>query len=675
MATHTGGGLKANGTANGHTGTVTLTAGGGSYVLTRNVYDCAGRLVAAASDNGAVATYTYDGADRQLSVTDPLGNVIQSVYDANGNVTASTRIEKFSGSATVATERFGSLTAYDVLNRLVVRADQGGDGSLSLDPSDANTLFTLSGFDSRGNLTNTIDPKQNTVIYEFDGASRRLRTKQHLRTDGSGTEPIIDTVLTQQFYDGNGRLTTLVDDNGGTTQYSYDTQDRQTVMTFHDGSTRTNTYDEASDVIGYVDENGSSFSNSFDPLGRKTQVAISLATGVEGTTAQSFQYDGLGRQTFARDSVGTANTDAAFVFDSVGRVVEEAQTFSADTRYVTHDKWTSLPATDLTYPSGRPVSSGYDLLYRRNNVTEASGGAPIAAWQFFGPRAATLTLGNGLLCSWMNTAQTRSAIQSGSATPGWGDITTDHLGYDGAGRLIGKRYFSGSSVLVGFTSAYDKSGNKFFERALHAESRSSLYPSYDSMNRLLEYQRGVLATGGSSVTTPISLPGTNEEQDYNLDGLGNWSTTTITPEGGSPATQTRTHNKLNEVTQYGSTPVLYDHGNNAASPDPDVQKRGNGNIVDDGVRLYAYDAMNRLTSVKRKSDGATVGQYTYDAQGRRVQKVASNGGIPNDSAVDGTIRFVYDGVQCVEELDASNATTKQYVWGQYVDELVQMMRY
>lgn len=179
-------------------------------------------------------------------------------------------------------------------------------------------------------------------------------------------------------------------------------------------------------------------------------------------------------------------------------------------------------------------ASGYDLLYRRNSVTEVSSGAAIAAWQFFGSRTAALSLGNALTCSFMNNAQTRSAIQLGQPTPPWGDIGTDQLGYDGAGRLIGKRYFNGSAVMVGNTSAYDKSSNKLFERALHAESRSNLYPAYDLMDRLLEYQRGILASGGGSITTPISLPGTNQEQDYNLDALGNWSTTTITDHHARP---------------------------------------------------------------------------------------------------------------------------------------------
>jgi len=247
----------------------------------------------------------------------------------------------------------------------------------------------------------------------------------------------------------------------------------------------------------------------------------------------------------------------------------------ADTRYVTHDKWTSLRSTQTTYPNGRQVASGYDALYRRNSVTETSGGASIAAWQFFGGRTATVALGNGITCSFMNNAQTNSAVQVGVPNPAWGDKTTDRLGYDGSGRLIAKRFLgSGSTTsLVGFTTAYDPSSNKLYERALHAENRSALYPGYDSMDRLREYQRGTLASGGGNVATPITLPSTDTVRDYNLDSLGNWKSTVYTPEGGSSTTEIRQHNKLNEITQFGSTPVLYDHGDNAGNPNPLIAQR------------------------------------------------------------------------------------------------------
>jgi YD repeat-containing protein len=76
--THTGGGLAANSTTNNHTATVTLTAGGTSYVLERTVFDRADRVTAVANDNGAITTITLDGAGRQPLVVDALGNSVQT---------------------------------------------------------------------------------------------------------------------------------------------------------------------------------------------------------------------------------------------------------------------------------------------------------------------------------------------------------------------------------------------------------------------------------------------------------------------------------------------------------------------------------------------------------------------------------------------------------------------
>jgi len=100
---------------------------------------------------------------------------------------------------------------------------------------------------------------------------------------------------------------------------------------------------------------------------------------------------------------------------------------------------------------------------------------------------------------------------------------------------------------------------------------------------------------------------------------------------------------------------------------------GNGNITDDGTRRYLYDALNRVVQVKRKSDGLVIAAYTYDAFDRRIRKVISNSGLPGSLSND-TVDYLYDGVQCIEERDPTGGTddtTRQYVWGQYVDELIQ----
>jgi len=329
-----------------------------------------------------------------------------------------------------------------------------------------------------------------------------------------------------------------------------------------------------------------------------------------------------------------------------------------------------------------------DLLYRRTQVKE-SGGSNIASWQFFGPaRPAEVRLDtSGLIATWMNNARTNSAVQSpNTGNPAWGDQASDRLGYDGSGRTIAKRYLAGglntgtppgysnATPVVGFTTALDRAGNKLYERHLHAPSRSHLYEpldangnaegGYDSLDRLLQYQRGTLASGGGSISSAITLSGTDALRTYELDGLGNWRRTGFTQVSGSPQTEVRQHNGLNQITrtQNGATQTNLSYDGAAGA--------SNGNLKNEGTRTYAWDALNRLVQVNRVSDGAVIGQYVYDALSRRIRRVVSNGGLSGDIP-NGTTDFLYAGQQCVEERDGSNTPTMQYVWGIYVDEIIQ----
>jgi len=184
------------------------------------------------------------------------------------------------------------------------------------------------------------------------------------------------------------------------------------------------------------------------------------------------------------------------------------------------------------------------------------------------------------------------------------------------------------------------------------------------MNRLRDFlykKRGTLAAGGASIASEITLPGTFEMYSWNLDSVGNWKKTTQTPVAGSETTEARHHNKLHQITKAGSTTLTHD---------------SSGNITDDGSRLLAYDAMNRVKTITRKSDSAVLGTYTYDAFGRRIQKVIADlsggqGGLSGNITA-GTTDYLYDGMQCVEQRNGSNNPDKQYIWGLYVDELLEM---
>ncbi|WP_428940602.1 RHS repeat domain-containing protein [Fontivita pretiosa] len=155
---------------------------------------------------------------------------------------------------------------------------------------------------------------------------------------------------------------------------------------------------------------------------------------------------------------------------------------------------------------------------------------------------------------------------------------------------------------------------------------------------------------------------------------GNWTSFKEDFEGNgtftdsTDLTQTRSHNKANEITgitgeQPGqvawATPAYDAMGNVTSYPKP-------------GSMTSSYtcksDAWNRLTEVK---DGANVvAAYAYDGLGRRItRKTYDSGG-----SLTETRQFFYSNRwQIIEERveGRSNPQERQYVWGtQYVDELI-----
>ena len=116
----------------------------------------------------------------------------------------------------------------------------------------------------------------------------------------------------------------------------------------------------------------------------------------------------------------------------------------------------------------------------------------------------------------------------------------------------------------------------------------------------------------------------------------------------------------------------------------------NGNLTDDGLFKYVYDAWNRLVEVTRRvDDETTIAEYEYDGQNRRTTKTVGNCGVedtPNDGG-NTTVHYYYSGGAGVspanwnicETRNGSSQTTFQYVWGLggtgfqpvgYVDELI-----
>ena len=75
-------------------------------------------------------------------------------------------------------------------------------------------------------------------------------------------------------------------------------------------------------------------------------------------------------------------------------------------------------------------------------------------------------------------------------------------------------------------------------------------------------------------------------------------------------------------------------------------------------RALAWNAQYQLLSVA--TNGAVAESYTWDPLGRRA----------STSTSVGTIRHVYDGNQCIADLDESGSVIRSYVWGPGIDNLL-----
>ena len=81
----------------------------------------------------------------------------------------------------------------------------------------------------------------------------------------------------------------------------------------------------------------------------------------------------------------------------------------------------------------------------------------------------------------------------------------------------------------------------------------------------------------------------------------------------------------------------------------------NGNLINNGIRNYAYDVENRLVSVS----GAPSMTLSYDPLGRLKQTVANGQ----------TVQFVYEGDRLIAEYNGSGTTVlRRYVHGPGIDE-------
>lgn len=612
-----------------------LDASDDGRVTSRNEFDRKGRVTFTIEDDGDVFESQYDGADRVIARIDPEGNRADYTYDENNNMTKVVETEVTQeGNSPSLTEKFTTINAYDALDRLVRITDNIGQTS----------RFS---YDSRNNLISTSDPNGkktkdkeglydgkinkdgNTVHYYYDGINRKIKEERDLRKGGLGNGAIDTTnsyntdgkITITYTYDGNSRLTAITDDNGNTTQYNYDDSNRLTKQTNADGMTKTFEYDKDSNLLKATDENGSVTEFTYDAINRLVQKDITRASGVIGTTQQTFEYDGLSRLTKSFDNNDpddtSDNATVTYAYDSLGRLLEEAQNGKA-----VSSQWDgSNNRLALIYPNDREIETSYDKIDRIDTIKDSGSATNIVDYDYIGPgRVLERTYSNGIRMTFLN------------------DDRTKDIGYDKARRPVKLRHLTESNELIaGFEHGYDRTGNKLYETRLHEfngkKNVGDVY-AYDFANRLCTVSRKT----DSAIMAA-----------YTYDASGRRIRKVISNSGNLDGTTNFYLDRWREIEERDdSDSVLQQYVYGMYIDEPLVLNRnmdGDDSAISIGDEQLFYH-QNTLYSIfaLTDNDGKVVEGYQYDAYGRQTvfspgdNDIVDFGG--DDVVTDGSTNYI-----------------------------------
>jgi RHS repeat-associated protein len=651
----------------------------------------------------------YDGYNRLLTETDPMGNVVTRAYDANGNLVRLRQdgeLEDAPGGASNVRLAEAEYT-YDAMDRRIEQARAFFDPATQ-EPIGDGAAATQVAYNAASQVVAVTDDNGGTRTVAYDTANRL-----HTLTDAKQNQ-------TRYEYDSNGNVTrmTQVDrsdlqepDQTFVAQYAYDQLDRVVQTTDSAGNTHAYGYDSRGNRVLSVDARGNRTRFTYDGLNRLTQIVRQLTDSGEGggtpsstvTTAQ--EWDDSSRLTSVTDGRGQTTR---YEYDSRDRQIRELRADGTKEEWTLDVHSNRIARVDA---NASTVSNQYDLL-------------------------------------------DRVILRTIERAPGVLGTTEERFAYDGASRVvraendgstIGRRYDSLSNLLEEtvngrtISGAYDGEGNRVraaypggrvIETAFDALDRPQQISDQDGLiaayayrgrqrvrrrdmgngtHMLLDHDavRRVVETEHlRSAATPQTIDGRSYAWDgrhnqieqldlvrdvaraYNYDSLDRLVESITTPPSGSAETLAYALDAAGNRIRVDGGPAAGVYEMSAVLPEPaDAQVNqytrtpvdarqydANGNLISidrppfggsPEVRL-GYDYRNRLVR-HEDTAGGIVTTYAYDAVGRRIERTV-NDGAPR------TTRFVHDRWREIEEQDGSGATQATYVHGPYVDELITMRR-
>jgi RHS repeat-associated protein len=559
-------------------------------------------------------TYNYDDTYHIVTTTSDLSDFgdnrlkSQTLYDGLGRTTETRQYE-------TATTYITTKQAYDALGRVSKVSNPYRSGQ--------TILWTTSAYDALGRVISVTTPDSAIVSTVYSGNTVTV-------TDQAGKDR-------QSTTDALGRLTQVIEDPGTgglnyTTTYAYDvlgnlktvTQGSQTRSFTYDSLSRLkSTVNPESGTINYVYDNNDNLTQktdarsisitiSYDVLNRPT-----LKNYSDTTPDVAYFYDAqtlpTGAPSFVRGAAtgklvavttGGTSVGSYYGYDGLGQTLRRIQQTDS-VNYLVEAAYNKAGAmTGETYPqvpghSGRrTVSYSFDMAGRLSSLTTAA------------------------------TTYAAAASLTGISYAPHGGLASETLGNNLVHALIYNNRLQPTQFKLGTTAAPTSVLN-------------------------LSYNYGTTANNGNVLDVTNTIGTWTTKQIHTYDALNRLDATQET--NGSTTiywTEDEAYDRYGNRWEVnaGIASLTFNAQNNRITSAGYVYDAG-GNLTNDTVHTYGYDAENRIRTV----DGV-MNTYQYDGEGRRVRKYFPLGE---------QVRFVYgiSGQLIAEFETTSGAVKKEYIYG------------
>lgn len=555
---------------------------------TKHLHDGKLRLIAMTNELDQTESYEYDDDNNRTAVISRNGHTTRYLYDQRGNVTA--KIDPLNHR---------TLIQYNSRNDPVFRMDAVGFAKSLIGGASAGYGISFE-YDTRGNLTRSVDAKgkatemtyngagkllsikdrrNHTTFHEYDASGNRVRTINALSQESTATFDAVGRMLTAEnarnhtthfTYDASDNLLTLRNPLDETITHTYDANGNRTLTRDAKGGETGFEFDAKDRLITITDAENGITRHEYDAYDRK------IKTTDARVNATNFEYDAAGRLKAILDPLGNRT---AYGYDPNGNRITVTDPLGKITRS-THDPLDRL--VTVTDPLGNTTRFEYDSLGRRTVQRDALLRETRSEYDELGKLIKVTDAAGGIVLYGYDEEGNRISM-----TNPMGRITRNF--YDELNRLIRREEPAGSTE----RHEYDEVGNRI--KRIDAKNQTFTY-QYDPANRL------------TRINYPTGLP-----VIFTHDANGN----RLTMQD-SVGASTYVYDKLNRMTSYQNPfghVVGYEY--DANSNRKTLIYPGNKRVE------YLYDKANRMTSVKDWGNRTT--SYQYDTLGRLTTTLNPNG--------------------------------------------------